>query len=39
LDEAGLITPALEEDLPPVLRVRLGEVRKQIAENKPDIEG
>lgn len=39
LDEAGLITPALEKDLPLVLRQRLGEARKQIAEDKPDIEG
>jgi hypothetical protein len=39
LDEAGLITPALEEDLPLVLRERLADVRKQIAEDKPDIEG
>jgi hypothetical protein len=39
LDEAGLITPALEEDLPLVLRERLGDVRKQIAADKPDIEG
>jgi hypothetical protein len=39
LDEAGLITPALEKDLPLVLRQRLGEARKQIADGKPDIEG
>ena len=38
LDEAGLITPALEKDLPLVLRQRLGEARKQIADGKPDIE-
>jgi hypothetical protein len=39
LDEAGLITPALEEDLPPVLRERLTQARRQNAENKPDLEG
>ena len=39
LDEARLITPALEKDLPLVLRQRLGEARKQIADDKPDIEG
>lgn len=39
LDEAGLITAALEEYLPTVLRERLSEVRKQIADDKPDIEG
>jgi len=39
LDEAGLITPAVEQGLSPVLQVRLKEARKQIAENKPDVEG
>jgi len=39
LDEAGLITPALEGELPPQLRERLQEARRLIAEDKPDIEG
>ena len=39
LDEAGLITPALECQLPAALQVRLQEARKTIAESKPDIEG
>ena len=39
LDEAGLITPALEGELPVELRVRLKEARKRIAEDQPDIEG
>ena len=39
LDDVGLITPAIERQLPPMLRDRLKEARKQIAANKPDIEG
>src|SRR5262249_19719486 len=39
LDEVGLITPALEKELSPVLQQRLTDARKQIAESKPDIEG
>jgi hypothetical protein len=39
LDEAGLITPAVERGLSPALEQRLQEARKQIAENKPDVEG
>ena len=39
LDDVGLITPALERELPPTLQERLKEARRQIAENKPDVEG
>jgi hypothetical protein len=39
LDEVGLITPAIEAQLPSALQVRLQEARKLIAENKPDVEG
>jgi len=39
LDEAGLVTPAIERGLSPALQERLREARKQIAENKPDVEG
>jgi hypothetical protein len=39
LDEVGLITPAVECGLSPTLWERLTEARKQIAENKPDVEG
>ena len=39
LDEAGLITPALEGELPLALRDRLKEAREQIAGDKPDVEG
>jgi hypothetical protein len=39
LDEAGLITAAMESELPDALRERLTEARKRIAEDKPDIEG
>jgi len=39
LDEVGLITPVVERGLSPTLRERLQEARKQIAENKPDVEG
>ena len=39
LDEAGLITPDVERQLPQVLQERLKEARKQIAADKPDIEG
>jgi len=39
LDEAGLITTALEAGLPDILRERLQQARRQIAEDKPDIEG
>lgn len=39
LDEAGLITPTLEQNLPSVLRDRLIAARKRIAEDQPDIEG
>jgi hypothetical protein len=39
LDEAGLITPALERQLPPMLQDRLQAARQQIAENQPDVDG
>jgi hypothetical protein len=39
LDESGLITPALEDNLSLALRERLIEARKRSAEDKPDIEG
>ena len=39
LDEAGLITPALEQGLPAALRERLEEARKRIAAERPDVEG
>jgi hypothetical protein len=39
LDEAGLITPTVERALPPALQERLKEARRQIDENKPDVEG
>jgi len=39
LDDVGLITPALERHLSPVLQEWLKEARKTIAENKPDVEG
>jgi len=39
LDEAGLITPALEGELPLALQERLRDARKRIAEDKPDVEG
>ena len=38
LDEAGLITPLLESDLPDDLRERLAQARKINAESKPDVE-
>jgi hypothetical protein len=39
LDEAGLISPDLEADLPLTLRERLREARQRILEDKPDVEG
>lgn len=39
LDDVGLITPALERELPSALHQRLKEAREQIAANKPDLEG
>ena len=39
LDDLGLITSAVEGELPSPLRERLKEARKQIAENQPDLEG
>jgi hypothetical protein len=39
LDDAGLITRSLELELPLALQDRLRDARKQIAENKPDVEG
>jgi hypothetical protein len=39
LDDVGLITLALERELPDALRARLREAREQIAAGKPDIEG
>ena len=39
LDETGLITPALEQALPPILQQRLKQARDRIAADKPDIEG
>jgi hypothetical protein len=38
LDDVGLITPAIERELSPVLQERLKEARKQIADSKPDVE-
>ena len=38
LDDLSLITPAIEQSLPEVLRERLGQARAQIAAGKPDIE-
>jgi hypothetical protein len=38
LDEAGLITPAIETSLPPELQSRLRQARQQIADSKPDLE-
>ena len=39
LDDVGLITPAVERELPSALQDRLKEARQIIAENKPDVEG
>jgi len=39
LDDVGLISPALEQDLPLELQERLRDARDQIAANKPDLEG
>lgn len=39
LDEAGLITSEIEHQLPPVLKTRLDAAKRQIADEKPDIEG
>jgi hypothetical protein len=39
LDEAGLITPSLEEDLPSDLRERPAQARRINADIKPDVEG
>ena len=38
LDEAGLITPSLESELPADLRERLAQARKINADSKPDVE-
>ena len=38
LDEAGLITPSLESELPADLRERLSQARKINAYSKPDVE-
>jgi len=38
LDDLNLITPAIEQSLPEMLRERLAEARAQIAASKPDIE-
>jgi hypothetical protein len=39
LDDLGLITLTIENQLPSVLHERLKEARKQIEAGKPDIEG
>lgn len=39
MDEAGLITPALEQTLPPLLQERLKQAREAIAAEQPDVEG
>ncbi|HTX39233.1 MAG TPA: hypothetical protein VME43_29615 [Bryobacteraceae bacterium] len=39
LDDAGLITPAVERELPEILQQRLTEARQRIAADKPDVEG
>lgn len=38
LDEVGLITPELERQLPTILLERLKDARRQIEENKPDVD-
>ena len=38
LDETGLITGALEAQLPEVLRERLAQARAQWLAEKPDVE-
>ena len=38
LDACGMITPAIEQQLPSVLRERLVEARKQFAKEQPDVE-
>jgi hypothetical protein len=39
LDEVGLITRHWKENCHPRMQERLREARKEIAENKPDVEG
>jgi len=36
LDDLGLVTPAIEQGLPAILRERLDEARRQIAAGKPE---
>ena len=38
LDDAGLITPEFESQLPPVLNERLLQARKQFEAEEPDVE-
>jgi hypothetical protein len=38
LDECGLITPDIEEELAPALCERLNQARKQFAQDEPDVE-
>ena len=39
MNETGLITPALEQTLPPLLQERLKQARESIAADQADIEG
>lgn len=38
LDACGLITPQIEQELPPVLKDRLADARKQFEQEQPDVE-
>jgi hypothetical protein len=38
LDDAELITPDIERELPPVLEERLKQARKQFEQDQPDVE-
>ena len=38
LDEAGLITTAVERELPPPLQERLRQARQRFAQDQPDVE-
>jgi hypothetical protein len=39
LDDARLITPDIEQDLPAELKERLANARQRFAEGRPDVEG
>ena len=37
LNACGMITPQIEQQLPPILKGRLADARKQFIQEEPDV--